>query len=254
MDKNNHSSSITQQFGPQANAYLTSTVHAQGEDLMQIAGLFADLPQTQVLDLGCGAGHVSFQVAPHVAAVTAYDLSAQMLQVVAASAAERGLDNIAVQQGRAESLPFADASFDAVVSRYSAHHWQDLDQALREVRRVLKPGGIAVFADVVSPGHPLLDTHLQAVELLRDTSHVRDYSTAEWLQKLDNAGLHHTRCTPRRLLLSFDSWVTRMRTPQPLVEALKLLQRGASAEVRDYFDIAGDGSFSVDTATMIASR
>jgi len=51
---------------------------------------------------------------------------------------------------------------------------------LREARRVLKPGGRAVFMDAISPGPALLDTYLQAVELLRDPSHLRDYSLAEW--------------------------------------------------------------------------
>jgi ubiquinone/menaquinone biosynthesis C-methylase UbiE len=71
-----------------------------------------------VLDLGCGAGHASFTAAQQVAQVTAYDLSSQMLEVVA-EAAKRRAGNIDAQ-GYAESLPFADASFDVVISRYSA--------------------------------------------------------------------------------------------------------------------------------------
>jgi hypothetical protein len=46
---------------------------------------------------------------------------------------------------------------------------------------VLKPGGKLAFIDVMSPGQPLLDTYLQAVEVLRDTSHVHNYAMAEWL-------------------------------------------------------------------------
>ncbi|MFD2980389.1 class I SAM-dependent methyltransferase, partial [Klebsiella pneumoniae] len=86
-----------------------------------------------------------------------------MLDVVASAAAERGLANVTTERGAAERLPFADASFDFVFSRYSAHHWSDLGLALREVRRVLKPGGVAAFIDVMSPGSPLLDTYLQTV-------------------------------------------------------------------------------------------
>jgi ubiquinone/menaquinone biosynthesis C-methylase UbiE len=43
-------------------------------------------------------------------------------------------------------------AFDVVISRYSAHHWHDVGQALREVKRVLKPGGIFIIMDVMSPG------------------------------------------------------------------------------------------------------
>src|SRR6185437_12969138 len=137
--------------------------------------------QGRALDLGCGGGHVSFAVAPHVCEVVAYDLSAEMLAVVATAAHERGLRNLATQQGVAERLPFADASFDYVFSRWSAHHWRDLEAGLREAARVLKPGGTAVFIDTATPAQALLDTFLQAIELLRDPSHVRDYSQVEWV-------------------------------------------------------------------------
>jgi SAM-dependent methyltransferase len=72
----------------------------------------------------------------------------------------------------AEVLPFADSHFDCVISRYSAHHWHDVPAALREVRRVLKPDGLALLIDTAGGETPLLDTHLQAIEILRDPSHI----------------------------------------------------------------------------------
>src|SRR3546814_11825145 len=107
-----------------------------------------------------------------------------MVDGVAAVAGRRGLDYLASCQEKAVHRPFADGEVDLVLCRYSTHHWQDPGQALREARRVLKPGGIAAFADVVSPGEPLLDTWLQMLEVLRDNSHVRNYSAAEWLRLL----------------------------------------------------------------------
>lgn len=184
-----HDAAVERQFSPRASAYLTSAVHAQGEDLLQMAAIARKHPGARLLDLGTGDGHVSFHVAPHVAEVVAYDLSQSMLDVVAGEAARRGLANLRTCRGKAEALPFGDGEFDLVMSRYSTHHWEDPGQALREACRVLKPGGIAVFADVVSPGEALLDTWLQTIEVLRDTSHVRDYSAAEWLRMAAEAGL-----------------------------------------------------------------
>ena len=174
-----HQSVVTDQFGPRAQAYLSSAVHAAGEDLQQIASLVRGHKQARVLDLGCGGGHVSFAVAPEVGEVVAYDLSAEMLTAVTRAAVDRGLDNLRTECGAAGTLPFADASFDIVLTRYSAHHWRDLDAALKEARRVIRPTGFAVFADAASPGEPLRDTFLQTIEMLRDPSHVRDYSVAE---------------------------------------------------------------------------
>jgi SAM-dependent methyltransferase len=114
---------VEAQFGPRAEAYLQSAVHAQGADLTAFAALLDGSPTARLLDLGCGGGHMAFAAAPHVAEVVAYDLSSEMLAVVARAAAERDLTNLVTQRGRAESLPFADAGFDWVASRFSAHHW-----------------------------------------------------------------------------------------------------------------------------------
>ncbi|MEA9726720.1 class I SAM-dependent methyltransferase [Xanthomonas campestris pv. raphani] len=248
------STHVAAQFGPQAQAYLQSEVHAQGVEFAELRAGLAGHRNGRLLDLGCGAGHVSFQLAPLMDEVVAYDLSADMLNVVAATAAERGLTQVRTLQGVAERLPFESGSMDVVVSRYSAHHWSDLGQALREVRRVLRPGGIAALIDVVAPGLPLLDTHLQAIELLRDTSHVRDYSVAQWLQVVGDAGLHVQRHHCQRLQLDYLSWVDRMRTPEVLRAAIRALQDTAVDDVRDYFQIGADGSFSTDVLVLWATR
>jgi len=151
-------------------------------------------------------------------------------------------------------LPFADGEFDFVFSRSSAHHWSDLGLALREVRRVLKPGGVAAFVDVLSPGSPLLDTYLQTVEVLRDTSHVRDYSAAEWMRQLSEAGLHVRNSSRQRLRLEYSSWVERMRTPPALRAAILQLQQAMGQEVRDYYEIQADGTFSTDVLVVWAER
>ncbi|HDZ57164.1 MAG TPA: SAM-dependent methyltransferase [Pseudomonas xinjiangensis] len=254
MNKVAHDQVVQRQFGEQASVYLRSEVHARGVELAALALAAAKYPQARVLDLGCGAGHVSFHVAPSVAEVIAYDLSQDMLDVVKAAATERELRNISTQRGAAEKLPFADDSFDFVFSRYSAHHWNDLELALRETRRVLKPGGRAAFVDVVSPGVPLLDTYLQAVEVLRDTSHVRDYSAAEWLRMANSAGFLLQSHSQQRLRLEFSSWVERMRTPDVFCKAIRGLQQAVGEEVRSYFEISSDGSFSTDVMVLWIGR
>src|ERR1700749_748202 len=110
-DTKNHEALVGDQFGARANAYLTSALHAQGRDLEALVALATNHRDARVLDLGCGGGHVSFNVAPQVREVVAYDLSAEMLDVVAGAAKERGLANLKTQQGGVESLPFPAARF-----------------------------------------------------------------------------------------------------------------------------------------------
>ncbi|HEY3916145.1 MAG TPA: methyltransferase domain-containing protein [Stellaceae bacterium] len=254
MNDKTHEALIGSQFGAQASAYLTSPVHAQGPDLEALAALVAGQAQARLLDLGCGGGHVSFAAAPHVGEVVAYDLSAEMLAVVAGAARERGLGNLVTRQGVAETLPFAEASFDYVFSRYSAHHWRDFDAGLREAARVLKPGGTAAFVDTVAPANALLDTFLQAVELLRDPSHVRDYARAEWLAAIGRAGLVAGVARQHRVRLDLRSWLERMRTPPVQADAIRALQAALSAGVARHFAIEPDGSFTIDVLTLTASK
>jgi ubiquinone/menaquinone biosynthesis C-methylase UbiE len=253
MSAKPHQTLVTGQFGPRAAAYVASAVHASGQDLEELAALVSGRASARVLDLGCGGGHVSFHVAPHVRAVVSYDLSQEMLQAVAGEAARRGLANLVTQQGAAEKLPFADGSFDFVLSRYSTHHWHDVPAGLSEARRVLHPKGQAAFVDAFSPGPPLLDTYLQAIELLRDPSHVRDYSIAEWILMARNAGFAAHVQSRRRLRLEFSSWIKRMATPEVQVQAIRALQARMAGEVAQHFEIEADGSFTIDTMTLAAT-
>ncbi len=249
---NEHNEHIHRQFDPRAEAYLASAVHAEGDDLRQMAALVGQRRDAVGLDMGCGGGHVSFCLAPLLSKVVACDLSASMLAVVAAEAKRRGLNNVATQQAAVESLPLADVSFDVAVSRYSAHHWQQLAPGLAQLRRVVKDDGLAIFMDVISPGVPLLDTWLQSLELLRDPSHNRDATLAEWCAQLCAAGFRVDSLATYRLRLEFSSWVARMKTPASHIAALRSLQQSASRAVLDYFAIEDDGSFTVDTMLIAA--
>ena len=244
---------VAAQYGPRAEAYLASATHSTGDDLQQIEALLRGQAEAQVLDLGCGGGHVSYRAAPHVTSVVACDLAHDMLAAVGRTAAARGLSNITVRQAAAEALPFPDAAFDFVLCRFSAHHWQDVEAGLREVRRVLRATGCAVLIDTVAPGDPLLDTHLQAMELLRDASHVRNYTVAQWLAALSRSRLVVTGLTCRRLALEFPAWIARTHTPAAHADAIRSLQDRAPASVRAYFAVAEHGSFTLDTVTLIAA-
>ncbi|HEV3106005.1 MAG TPA: class I SAM-dependent methyltransferase [Trinickia sp.] len=248
-----HQDQVADAFGSTAAAYLTSPTHASGADLRTLSALIASTPDADVLDLGCGAGHASFAASPHARSVLAYDIAPPMLATVAHAARERGLANIRTQQGAAERLPFADASFDWVVSRFSGHHWHDVLRALAEARRVLKAGGRALFIDVAGADHPLLDTHLQAVELLRDGSHIRNYRADEWLAFFAGAGFDAQIRERWRLPMQFAQWVARMRTPEVRVDAIRSLWDHAPDEVRAYFDVQPDGSFMLDVVMVEAS-
>ena len=245
---------VRRQFSPVAAAYATSSVHAGGPDLAALVAAAAPASHEHALDAGSGAGHTALALAPHVASVTAVDLSREMLDQGAALAAERGLSNLSFVRGDVERLEFQDQSFDLVSSRYSAHHYPHPAAALAQIARVLRPGGRFVLVDVVADEQPAHDTFLNAIELLRDPSHVRDHSISQWQQLMRQAGLEPDLLETWPLHLDFTSWIERMRTPAAAAAQIVWLMDVAAAEIRQSFAIEPDHSFTLRLALLRARK
>jgi arsenite methyltransferase len=108
-------------------------------------------PGEDVLDLGSGAGTdslIAAQMVGSAGTVTGIDMTAEMLEKARAAAAELGLDNVTFLEGEVERLPFADESFDVVISNGVIDLVPDKDAVFSEIHRVLRPGGRIQIADV----------------------------------------------------------------------------------------------------------
>jgi hypothetical protein len=120
------------------------------------------------------------------------------------------------------------------------------------MRRVLQPHGRLLLIDVLGHEDPLVDTHLQSMELLRDPSHVRNRSAGEWQSLLGTAGFVDVEYAEWPLRLEFAPWVERMRTPSQRTAMIRTLQNEAPREVQEALAFEADGSFTVRTGLFWA--
>lgn len=250
-----HSQTVHRQFDSQAQSYLTSAVHASGPDL-NYAAVLAErtIPKGKgtFLDMGCGGGHLTYALAPHAARVTAADPSHQMVATVAAAAKEKGFSNVETIEAGANAMPFATGQFCITASRYSAHHWREIDQCITNMRRVTKHGGYLLMIDVLGHEDPLVDTHLQAMELLRDPSHIRNLTATQWRNVITRSGFELLEEKTWPLPIAFTPWITRMNTSQQRAQMVITLQEDAPSEVRDALQFTPDGSFMLQTGLFWA--
>jgi ubiquinone/menaquinone biosynthesis C-methylase UbiE len=129
--------------------------------------MLAPVPGERILEVGPGTGYYSLPVARWIAPggqLDALDLQQSMLDELMRRANPAGLANIVSTQGDAQALPYADESFDAAFLVATLGEIPDRDQALRELRRVLKSGGRLI----VGEGQP--DPHMVTIDDLRERS------------------------------------------------------------------------------------
>ncbi len=231
---------VQQQFGISAADYATSKVHAKGASLGRLVELVQPQAAWHMLDVATAAGHTALAFAPHIAHVTATDITAEMLPVAGKLAAERNISNITLQTADAEALPFPDAHFHLVTCRIAAHHFPHVDRFMAEAARVLQPGGILAVVDNIVPGSRLrgkkgrrqkeAGEYVNAFEKLRDPSHHRCLSLPQWQDAFATAGVSLAHQELMSKAMEFESWVQRMRvSPQNRIRLRAMLHQAPQA-------------------------
>lgn len=259
----NAKSKVNAQFSQTAASYRVSRVHAQGPEFAQMLQAAGFQGHENVVDAGCGAGHTAAHVAPHVRHVYAVDLSQAMLDQAQRVCTERNLHNVTFVQGDVETLDATiaaqtDDPIHAVVSRFSAHHWPQPAHAVAAFQRLLSrnpdaAGGRVFLIDVVSLDDYVYDTHLQAIELLRDASHIRDHSVSQWCSLFREGGFRAQPIYTWDLAIDFEDWVARMQTPARETAVIRALFDGAPQEVRTQFNLqSGSHDFTFACAVIQA--
>ena len=177
-------------FGQRADLYATSAAHTDQQVLGRLVDIVGPKADWHVLDIGTGTGHTALAFAPYVREVVGLDLTEEMLGEARKLAEERNVDNVMFQIADVHQLPHElDESFNLVTCRRAAHHFSDIDLALVEMARTLRPGGMFLIDDRSVPEDDWVDETMHRLDCLHDESHVRQYRASRWIELLENAGL-----------------------------------------------------------------
>jgi len=177
------------EFTQQADNFANSHAMTDRQSLMQLCRGSRSGGRGRVLDVACGPGIVTCELAAIAREVVAFDITPVMLVKARERCDKAGRMNVTFREGSAADLPFADSSFDAVVTRSSFHHFRSPARVLDEMARVTSRGGAVVVADTVSSETSEKSELHNAIEVLRDPSHVRMMPPSELSALFASVGL-----------------------------------------------------------------
>jgi ubiquinone/menaquinone biosynthesis C-methylase UbiE len=228
-----HLRRIADEFTRQAQTFEVWAENVDGDVAARFGSALGNAAPGRLLDVACGPGVVTAALAPKAASVVAFDATGKMIEKAKARCVQAGLRNVAFEIGDAEKLPFADAEFDGAVTRAALHHFADPQRAIKEMFRVLRPGGVMVIADVISSESSRESELHNAIERLRDPSHVRMLPASELEAAARQAGFRDLETTNWIMNRELEEWFsivsdpTRVEPIRTVVRALAESGRGA---------------------------
>ena len=226
---------VQAQFGPSARDYVTSAGHAGGDDLERLVAWGRKRGAACVLDVATGGGHAALAFSAFTGSVVSTDLTLPMLEAARDFIREKGAANVRFLASDVESLPFRDASFGVVTCRLAAHHFPAILPAMKEMARVLRPGGSILLEDILGHDDEELAAFILEIEKRRDPSHVRSLTHREWEAFLKAAGLtvidEGTLTKARR----WEEWTARMRMTPEAKADLERFVKAAPERCREAF-------------------
>jgi SAM-dependent methyltransferase len=200
---------IVDQFTAQVERFVRSPHVNEAELVARFVAAVAPRETEEALDAACGPGLLAKAFAPRLRTFTGVDLTPAMVERARRTANDAALANARFQTGDALALPFLDGRFDIAISRLALHHIPDAGTALREMARVLKPGGRIGLFDITTSEDLTEAAYHNEVERLRDPSHASALPLSELFRLIGVAGLDPDHLDAVDYELDVEEWISR---------------------------------------------
>lgn len=200
---------IVDQFTAQVERFVASPHVNVAEPVERFVATVAPRGDERTLDVGCGPGLLARAFAPRVREFVGVDLTPAMVEKATAIARKESLANARFQVGDALALPFEAGSFDLALTRLALHHMPEPGAAVREMARVLRPGGRIGIFDLTGSEIAAEQGFHDCVERLRDPSHARSLPPSELVRLPGLAGLHVDRVETVDYEIDVEDWIAR---------------------------------------------
>jgi SAM-dependent methyltransferase len=200
---------VVREFTAQSESFNAAPAMRSADTLGRLVDLIPAAAGERWLDAACGPGLVTRALAPRVAEVHGVDMTPAMIAIARREAERAGARNAVFSLGDATALDFGAAAFDGAVTRFSLHHIPLPGRVVRELARVVRPGGAVVLADHVTSDDAEVAAWHQEIERLRDPSHWACLTPAALRRLGSSAGLELERELEVPLAIDFEEWITR---------------------------------------------
>lgn len=224
-----HDALVREQFARQAEAMSDPRYSFAAPAVLE--WIVANLPLArgdEILDVAGGAGQLARALAPHVRRATVLDMTPEMLAAGRRETAAAGVENVAFERGDAARMPYADASFDLVVTRFAVHHFERPAVQLAEMARVCRPGGHVAAIDLIAADPGRADGY-NRLERLRDPSHAEALTAEGLTAAVAATGVEVVHVAARDRAVEVERWLSQTSTPEEAAAELRALL-GAEAD------------------------
>jgi ubiquinone/menaquinone biosynthesis C-methylase UbiE len=256
---------IRERFTETAGSFGDYVLAGRGDEAEKLAALATageDVADWRAVDLACGPGTFARTLASRVRFVVGLDLTPALLlraQKSVGKAAAAARTQCAFVCGDGNRIPFADGSFDLAVCGFSIHHMLHAERVIRELTRIVRPGGRVAILDMIArDGY---DRDLQTrIEQTRDASHTVALFAGEFESLLRKSGMDVLGKDVEEKTRNFDVWMNAMKVPPgtaAYAETRRLLEgtlKNDAAGMRPRFNKQGELEYALPSLYIVAQK